>query len=440
MNRFRPLLLLSLFGFVFLVAGCKGYFPPRIVRLLLAGEVLYAFQYSGSTGNDFYISHESCRQERGNEPRCQVYASHDFGQSWKKVAYFLHPTFSSPRPAIIQASTLTNPGHIYRIQRDSLDLEESIDGGINWTIAWQYPPDRLDFIRRHNSIPGVDYQLELLDLVVTPRGPLVALGQDGILRLNASGEWERVAVGATKPTPFAVYEWNEPFIYGEFIIAVLCAPLLGSLVQLIVLIFARIRSRVAARFVLLDFLQGFLLWFGALLAALSVEERSYHMLWSGSVAALVLILLILYILRKKKIGADIIRRLFRNCAQLTVVLCGAFGLALIMDELHLDKFMFWVVLPLLALHPLVVNPIVLFKRISTHWLSALKLFFTTLLPGVGGLTIVYAFVYMWLTAFIRVYANAAIAGAIAMVLFWFACGWYLARVMRRSVPIGVEKM
>lgn len=97
-------------------------------------------------------------------------------------------------------------------------VEQSDDGGQTWSVAWQVPPERRDWVRRvaHlfkcvGSSPAYDpgpYALAL-DTRGGESTLVVAMGNEGALVRSPDGTWERFAVGSASPTPFAARSWDE---------------------------------------------------------------------------------------------------------------------------------------------------------------------------------------------------------------------------------------
>lgn len=80
-------------------------------------------------------------------------------------------------------------------------VEESLDGGASWRVAWQLPPGRETFLARAGGDCDT-YEVAAVDLLITD-GPeplvLVAMRDDGLLRRLPDGTWERDVLGMAAP-------------------------------------------------------------------------------------------------------------------------------------------------------------------------------------------------------------------------------------------------
>lgn len=134
-------------------------------------------------------------------------------------------------------SALTEPAlacherHCYRVTPAGA-VEESADGGVTWretvpttTNGWVRPSAVV-------FVPGRDVAV-------------VAVGEDGVLRRDGTGEWERVAVGPSRPgvQPRSLLPpLPEP---GPYLVAVLLG-LVGVVVVTIVMVVVSMRRRPSA--------------------------------------------------------------------------------------------------------------------------------------------------------------------------------------------------
>ena len=90
------------------------------------------------------------------------------------------------------------PDHCFRIAADHVSIEESFDQGRTWLTAYEYPPGRIEFIRR--SIQTCDDKpVDGRDIVAVQGSILVAMNGDGILRRSPDGAWARGVTGDTVP-------------------------------------------------------------------------------------------------------------------------------------------------------------------------------------------------------------------------------------------------
>lgn len=116
-------------------------------------------------------------------------------------------------------------GTCYRINGGPFVEQKQPSDGQSWTIAWEFPPDRLEFVGRSgDSCDPYDVYSYDIVLIDGPDGPivLVAMGDDGVLRRNADGTWERGVVGS--PAPLGAWGENiERELLGVVSIGVLLA-------------------------------------------------------------------------------------------------------------------------------------------------------------------------------------------------------------------------
>jgi hypothetical protein len=119
------------------------------------------------------------------------------------------PTLPMAGPADCVAS---DPGHCFRVVAGHLRVEETVDGGADWRIAWQVTDaQRKKLADDYSNIRSVDEYLASLVLLVAeqPGGGfvvLVANGRDGFARRNPSGVWERIGFGARLLDDGEVYQ------------------------------------------------------------------------------------------------------------------------------------------------------------------------------------------------------------------------------------------
>jgi hypothetical protein len=87
-------------------------------------------------------------------------------------------------------------------------VEESIDGGGNWYVAWSLPEERRSYMERV-AFCGKPINLGPYDLVLINRDEMhtliVALGSEGVLVRTPTGDWQRYTVVpgySIGPTPY----------------------------------------------------------------------------------------------------------------------------------------------------------------------------------------------------------------------------------------------
>lgn len=124
----------------------------------------------------------------------------DGGHTWSRWTYDSSPSIVLEGEAVREGCLADTPDHCFRIDGGSY-VEESFDGGASWSTAWELPPGREAFLTRSGT--GCDvYQVTAVDLFITDPPDslvLVAMGDDGLLRRDPTGEWERDVLGMAAP-------------------------------------------------------------------------------------------------------------------------------------------------------------------------------------------------------------------------------------------------
>ncbi|MBI3737974.1 MAG: hypothetical protein HY258_02890 [Chloroflexi bacterium] len=143
------------------------------------------------------------------------YCPPDCGDIWNSV---------SVREMPIQVCDPEETSSCYRIT-GSDSIEMSKDNGKSWSIGWEIPPDRREFVEREGSIPTPKDMIIVSDV---DRYLLVAMGDDGIIRRYLpAGEWERIAVYDAQPIPYFATDFGEAltFVWRELAIWVAMATI-----------------------------------------------------------------------------------------------------------------------------------------------------------------------------------------------------------------------
>lgn len=191
--------------------------PLRVLRVLAHDSVLYA-GLDSTYGNQY-----------------EVFQSVDGGSSWQ----YVEPGATITQP-LQEAVTLpktvcltTAAQHCYRITGAEA-VEETLDGGQHWNIAWQIPWGRRRFMERSvlntckQSIDVGPYDITLYE-ANGEHTVLVATGNEGLLRRTPTGEWQRLALMTAEPTPYVAADGslnNEswlPYVLAELFWSVLAA-------------------------------------------------------------------------------------------------------------------------------------------------------------------------------------------------------------------------
>ena len=131
-------------------------------------------------------------------------------------------------PSITEDCLPRDPDHCFQISGETHVLE-SFDGGATWQVAWELPPGRQEFLER-NGDSCDSYIIRSWDLQVTDDSVvLVAMGDDGLLRRDAGGTWDRDVLGQAAPLadPGQLI-WAETLqVFGYFLLALLLVVLLA---------------------------------------------------------------------------------------------------------------------------------------------------------------------------------------------------------------------
>ncbi len=141
-----------------------------------------------------------------------AYRSLDYGQTWipcNDNECPAVPGINMPRRLPITVCDPDSPQYCFRITGKAT-IEQSTDGGKNWSVGWQYPPARMPYFGRNGESPKLD-QITPRDILLVS-GPqhfvLVAMGQAGVLRRGLpDGRWERVHVSYTSPVSYTAPDY-----------------------------------------------------------------------------------------------------------------------------------------------------------------------------------------------------------------------------------------
>lgn len=152
-----------------------GYLPPtpepeRVVRIIVAGSRVGAVTLQGPDASIW-----------------EAYETRSDGAEWFHLWRLEGEPLESLRRTPVQ-TTATNPFNPLIRSRiaEPCNIEVSSDGGKSWRTAWTAT-------RSHGECPR--------ELAFTPDGEmlLVALGADGVLRIDGAGRWTQHAVGSAAP-------------------------------------------------------------------------------------------------------------------------------------------------------------------------------------------------------------------------------------------------
>lgn len=180
----RPIpFLLALLVF----AGCTYPEPPRgAIDLAVEDDVVTALLDLGELG-------------------AELHESHDQGRTWEPVAEAEHWSQFPDYEIQLESDACTTEGTCFRIEPDSENAVWRQSANEEETPAWSFPPGRLEFLKRYELLDSFGaYDPSPRDIVAVGDVVLVAMGNDGVLRGEAAGEWTRGVLG--DPKPFS--EWG----------------------------------------------------------------------------------------------------------------------------------------------------------------------------------------------------------------------------------------
>lgn len=191
------------------LAGCTYPEPPRgAIDLSVEDHVVTALLDHSDEG-------------------AELYESHDLGSTWTLVAEADHRNQLADYEIERESSACLDDDRCYRIDNESETAvwEMSATGE---SPAWSFPSGRLEFLERYqfDQFAG-SYDPRPRDIVAVDDVVLVAMGNDGVLRGTADGEWQRGVLG--EPRPFS--EWGAN-LYVEVVLGLMAASLLMAVVML----------------------------------------------------------------------------------------------------------------------------------------------------------------------------------------------------------------
>ncbi|MFD3454892.1 hypothetical protein ACFWVC_22285 [Streptomyces sp. NPDC058691] len=137
----------------------------------------------------------------------------DGGDSWRPLTDAESADLAAARTGRpVQRTEACVPGtpeHCYRVGLGGPRVEESVDGGRNWTVAWEITAGRQAFLRRaHQNVlfgpSPAEFASTSVVVVGKPGGHVVIVAeqQDGLVVRDTSGRWERrgfAGIGSSKP-------------------------------------------------------------------------------------------------------------------------------------------------------------------------------------------------------------------------------------------------
>ncbi|MCA9984566.1 MAG: hypothetical protein KDE59_09740 [Anaerolineales bacterium] len=209
--------------------------------------------------------------------------------TWEATAWpseFSRAEFTSRTEACLPDTDicyqLDNPGAV----------NKSVDGGLSWQTAWQYPFGRLEYMQRDRDICG-SVDTELFDIVIIPgetQGShlvVIAAGSQGVIVKDLEDNWQRMAVLYANPSPLQANSLETAFfdVIGEVILATGVAFISSVLLLLIgwrnQSVFKRLLLSVAIALIVLG-LNGYLAVTALETIFLITTPVSYLALWLAS--------------------------------------------------------------------------------------------------------------------------------------------------------------
>lgn len=162
-------------------------------------------------------------------------ASDQDGRVWRLMAPSESAAFEQELTTLDvkaqQACVPGEPAHCYRIVPGHLRVEETVDAGATWTVSWEVPDGKRQYLARsYEGLDDVTYlSSQALAVHPTPGGyvVVVANGRDGCAVRDVTGHWERIGFGAYGRinAPPAPLDANPRTLATEAVIAVLAALL-----------------------------------------------------------------------------------------------------------------------------------------------------------------------------------------------------------------------
>lgn len=192
------------------LAGCTYPEPPRgAIDLSVEDDVVTALLDHSDEG-------------------VELYESHDLGSTWTLVAQADHRSQLADYEMERESTACLDDGRCFRIDSESDTAVWEVSPTGDESPAWSFPSGRLDFLERYKFDGSAgSYNPTPRDIVVVDGVVLAAMGNDGVLRGAADGEWQRGVLG--EPRPFS--EWGAN-LYLEVVLGVMAASLLMAVVML----------------------------------------------------------------------------------------------------------------------------------------------------------------------------------------------------------------
>jgi hypothetical protein len=206
--------------------------PPAdvITRLTVTDGSVYALSQPYEGFHVFYVSSDGGRQ-----------------WAWLEETELPDGIRDALGPPMGLPATLCDVGRGLCVRIDgSQTVQQSRDAGETWTVAWTVPEARRSYmerVARRHGVPlgcGKTFEPSARDVVMLSEagGPaaLVAMGNEGLLRLTADGESSRHPIGSAVPTPFQAESldqfWPPWTILTESLVALAVLPLVYGCLSL----------------------------------------------------------------------------------------------------------------------------------------------------------------------------------------------------------------
>lgn len=155
---------------------------PEAVSVIGSGTQIVAVESNGSGGEHRRVSA-------------------DGGLTWRNAAQG-ETAVAGETAEPTQSCAPDKPEHCYRVVPGHLRVEETVNGGASWWIAWSVPDDeRNRLARRYDDLgePTKHLSSRSLAVVAVPGGHavVVANGRDGYAVRAQDGRWSRTGFGTT---------------------------------------------------------------------------------------------------------------------------------------------------------------------------------------------------------------------------------------------------
>lgn len=173
---------------------------PQVVAVTVAALASFATGACQASDGVQFVERDGVLLVAADGSGRYIAASQDDGRTWMSGIVRSGQRGDLEGERVTEDCFVDRPDHCFRIDGGAY-VEESVDGGASWVVAWQLPPGREGFLERPDSACDF-YAVSAVDLFIAESPNqlvLVAMSNDGLLRLNESGTWERDILGMAAP-------------------------------------------------------------------------------------------------------------------------------------------------------------------------------------------------------------------------------------------------